>query len=68
MAHKLLHGLVDTDVNKLNIMRNSNNNIGGGTNIVVNRAHTAYVLHLQNSHTLEQFSLIRENLAVFNCF
>ena len=42
MACKLLYGLVDIDVNKINIMINSNNTRGGGTNIVVNRARTAY--------------------------
>ena len=43
MAYKLLHYLVDTDVNKLNIMVNSNNAREGGTNFLVNRARTANV-------------------------
>ena len=43
MVYELLHGLVDTDVNKLNIMINSNNPRGGGTNIIVNRARAACV-------------------------
>ena len=43
MTYKLLHGLVDTDVNKLNIVINSYNTWGDGTNIAVNRLGTAYV-------------------------
>ena len=40
MAYTLLQGLVDTDINKLNIMINSKNTRGGGTTIVANRART----------------------------
>ena len=71
MAYKLLHGLVDIDVNKLNIMINSNNTRGGGTNIVVNRARTAYVgksFSYRVANSLEQSSIIHENLTVVNCF
>ena len=71
MAYKLLHGLVDTDVNKLNIMINSNNTRVGGTNTVFNQARIAIswkILNLQNGHTLEQSSITHENVTVVNCF
>ena len=64
MTYKLLHGILDIDVNKLNIVINSNNTRGGGTNIVVKSSSHSLcgkILHLQNSHTLEQSSISVKN-------